>query len=97
MLANFQPGCTLNGPRYLDSDGKLKFSEVWIGDTLDDAIVGLRAKIFSMGSILSSPIIHDGVIYFGSSRRHTVRVGRIESMNAESAREGSLTPAQQNF
>jgi eukaryotic-like serine/threonine-protein kinase len=61
------PGYALNGPRYLNPDGKLKSSEVWTGDTLDDAIVGLRTKIFSMGSILSSPVIRDGVVYFGSA------------------------------
>ena len=59
-------GFRLNAPRYLDAEGKLKSSEVWIGDTLDDAIAALRGKVFSMGSILSSPAIHDGVLYFGS-------------------------------
>ena len=59
-------GFRLNGPRYLDGEGKLKSSEVWIGDTLDDAIAALRGKVFSMGSILSSPAIHNGVLYFGS-------------------------------
>jgi len=61
------PGFAQNGPRYLDADGKLKSAEVWTGETLDDAIVNLRTKIFSMGSILSSPVIHDGVVYVGST------------------------------
>jgi outer membrane protein assembly factor BamB len=60
------PGFQLNGSRYLDAEGKLKSSEVWTGDTLDDVVVALRTKIFALGSILSSPAIHDGVVYLGS-------------------------------
>lgn len=61
------PGFALNGPRYLNSDGKLKADVVWTGDTLDDIIVNLRSKIFSMGSILSSPEVQAGMVYFGST------------------------------
>lgn len=61
------PGYTEYGPRYLNADGKLNSVKVWTGETLDDAIVNLRTKIFSMGSILSSPVIHGGVVYVGST------------------------------
>jgi outer membrane protein assembly factor BamB len=60
------PGFTANGPRYLDPEGGLKADGIWTGDTLDDTIVNLRVKIFSMGSILSSPAVRDGTVYFGS-------------------------------
>jgi outer membrane protein assembly factor BamB len=60
------PGFTANGSRYLGPDGGIKDDKVWTGDTLDDMIVGIRARIFSMGSILSSPAVQDGVVYFGS-------------------------------
>jgi outer membrane protein assembly factor BamB len=60
------PGYTANGPRSLDPDGGLKADGIWTGDTLDDTIVNLRVKIFSMGSILSSPAVQDGSVYFGS-------------------------------
>lgn len=60
------PGFSTNGPRFLDSDGGLKAEGIWTGDTLDDTIVDLRAKIFSMGSVLSSPALQDGTVYFGS-------------------------------
>ncbi len=60
------PGSSLNGPRFLDANGKLKSDVVWTGDTLDDVIVDLRSKIFSLGSILSSPAIDAGVVFFGS-------------------------------
>ena len=60
------PGFTANGPRYLGPDGKLKAEGIWSGSTLDDSIVDIHAKIFSMGSILSSPVVQDGALYFGS-------------------------------
>ncbi|MGD0831192.1 MAG: PQQ-binding-like beta-propeller repeat protein [Terracidiphilus sp.] len=60
------PGYTANGPRYLAADGGLKADGIWTGDTLDDMIIGVRGKIFSMGSILSSPAVGDGAVYFGS-------------------------------
>jgi outer membrane protein assembly factor BamB len=60
------PGFTANGSRYLGPDGGLKVDSVWTGDTLDDMIVNIRAKVFSLGSILSSPAVQDGVVYFGS-------------------------------
>jgi outer membrane protein assembly factor BamB len=60
------PGASLNGPRFLDESGKLRGDVVWTGDTMDDTIVNLRSKVFSLGSILSSPAIARGVVYFGS-------------------------------
>ncbi|MGA3371588.1 MAG: PQQ-binding-like beta-propeller repeat protein [Terracidiphilus sp.] len=60
------PGFSANGPRYLGPDGDLKADGIWTGDTLDDTIVNLHTKVFSMGSILSSPVLQDGVVYFGS-------------------------------
>jgi len=59
------PGFSANGPRFLGPDGKLK-DEIWSGPTLDDSIVDIHTKLFSMGSILSSPAVQDGVVYFGS-------------------------------
>lgn len=60
-------GYYANGPRYLDAEGFLKQDVVWEGDTLDDMIVGIRSKLFSMGSILSSPVVQDGVVYVSSA------------------------------
>jgi outer membrane protein assembly factor BamB len=60
------PGSSVNGPRYLGPDGALNADGVWTGDTLDDMIVNIRTKLFSLGSILSSPAVQDGVVYFGS-------------------------------
>jgi eukaryotic-like serine/threonine-protein kinase len=60
------PGFTANGPRFLGPDGKLKGDAVWSGPTLDETIVDMHTKLFSMGSILSSPVVQDGTVYFGS-------------------------------
>jgi eukaryotic-like serine/threonine-protein kinase len=60
------PGFTANGPRFLAPDGRLKTDAVWSGPTLDETIVDMHTKLFSMGSILSSPVVQDGTIYFGS-------------------------------
>jgi outer membrane protein assembly factor BamB len=70
------PGLALNGPRYLDSKGRLNSAVVWTGDTLDDVIVDLRTKVFSLGSILSSPAIEGGVVYFGSVDGTLYALGR---------------------
>ncbi len=70
------PGYRLNGPRYLDADGTLNAPAVWTGDTLDDTIVGLRARVFSLGSILSSPVVEGGVVYFGSADGSVYALGR---------------------
>jgi outer membrane protein assembly factor BamB len=60
------PGCDDSRRRFLDAKGQLRGELVWTGDTLDDAIVDLRTKVFSLGSILSSPVVADGLVYFGS-------------------------------
>ena len=65
-----------NRARYLDKEGKLVASAVWTGDTLDDTIVDLRSKVFSMGSVLSSPAIAAGVLYFGSTDGTLYALGR---------------------
>jgi outer membrane protein assembly factor BamB len=59
-------GYSANGPKFLSADGGLKPDGIWDGDTLDAMIVDLHAKIFSMGSILSSPAVGDGMVFVGS-------------------------------
>jgi len=69
------PGLKLNGPRFLDKDGEPS-QTFWTGETLDDVIISLRAKLFSLGSILSSPCVADGVVYVGSTDGHLYALGR---------------------
>jgi outer membrane protein assembly factor BamB len=61
------PGFTANGPRWLNADGRLRLEQVWTGPSLDDAVVGIRERLFSLGAILSSPAVADGVVYVGST------------------------------
>lgn len=59
-------GSRENGPRWTDSTGRLKTSEMFPGRTLDDLMIGLRTT-FTLGSILSSPSVVDGILYVGST------------------------------
>lgn len=59
-------GFKVQGPALLDAKGEIKSVVVWKGETLEDATLGLRGKLFSMGSFLSSPTIGDAVLYVGS-------------------------------
>jgi outer membrane protein assembly factor BamB len=68
------PGFKANGPRFIGADGKLK-DDIWSGSTVDDAIVAIHARLFSMGSVLSSPAVKDGIVYFGSVDGNLYAVG----------------------
>jgi eukaryotic-like serine/threonine-protein kinase len=70
------PGFDLNGRKYLGPDGKLMTETVWMGDTVDNVIADLRGKVFSMGSILSSPVVSNGRVYFGSVDGNLYAIGQ---------------------
>ncbi len=54
-----------NGPQWLDPTGRMK-AGTYPEATLDGMIIGLH-RMFSLGSVLSSPVVADGVLYFGST------------------------------
>ncbi len=57
-------------PRYVDAEGRIKSSELYSERTLDALMIGLN-RMFSLGSILSSPVVSsDGVLYVGSTDGH---------------------------
>jgi outer membrane protein assembly factor BamB len=67
MVHEFQTdGSRENSSKYLGADGKQDFAKVYPDRTLDGIIVGL-SRIHSTGSILSSPVVVDGVLYVGST------------------------------
>jgi len=67
MKAEFQTdGSRLNSPKYVDAQGRIISSALYPDITLDGMIIGLD-RMFSLGSILSSPVVADGVVYFGST------------------------------
>ena len=59
------PGYYKNKEKWLGLDGQLN-GNIWIGENMDDTFYDIRAKIFTLGSILSSPTVSDGVVYFSS-------------------------------
>ena len=66
VSAEFQTdGSQANASKYLDKDGRIAGS-VYPDSTLDGIIIGLD-RMFSLGSILSSPAVAGGAVYFGST------------------------------
>jgi len=66
-LADFQTeGCKQNGKKYLDADGRMIGSALYPDGTLDGMVIGLD-RMFSLGSILSSPVVAEGIVYVGSA------------------------------
>ncbi len=67
FLAHFQSdGSKENGARWTDSTGVFQSGRMYPDATLDGMMVGMRT-MFTVGSILSSPTIVDGVLYVGST------------------------------
>jgi outer membrane protein assembly factor BamB len=65
MKAEFQTdGSKENASKYIDERGK--FKGLYTDDTLEGMMIGLD-RMFSLGSILSSPVVLDGVLYVGST------------------------------
>lgn len=65
--ASFQSdGSRTNGPRYTDANGRLNAGAMYPDRTLDGMMIGMRT-MFTVGSILSSPVISDGTLYVGST------------------------------
>jgi outer membrane protein assembly factor BamB len=66
IAAEFQTdGSKANASKYIDANGRIAGS-VYPDSTLDGIIIGLE-RMFSLGSILSSPVVADGTVYFGST------------------------------
>ncbi len=55
-----------NGPTYTNAEGRPNYPAAFHENFYDDMVVGV-SKMLTMGAILSSPVIVDGVIYFGST------------------------------
>jgi outer membrane protein assembly factor BamB len=65
--AHFQfEGSKANGAKWTDSLGVLQSGRMYPDRTLDGMMIGMRT-MFTVGSILSSPTIADGVLYVGST------------------------------
>jgi outer membrane protein assembly factor BamB len=67
MKAEFQSdGSKENAAKYTDDKGRMNGSALYPDFTLDGMIIGVH-RMFTLGSILSSPVVADGVLYVGST------------------------------
>lgn len=67
VSAEFQTdGSKKNSPLYVDAKGGLNSNALYDDFTLDGMVVGME-RMESLGSILSSPTVADGVVYVGST------------------------------
>jgi len=74
VLARFQTdGSKEHGPRLLDENGMFRTSLMYPDRTLDGMMIGMRTMM-ALGSVLSSPVVAGGVLYFGSTDGHLYAV-----------------------
>ncbi len=66
-------GSKENGPRYIDDQGRIRTSIMYTERTLDGIVSGFRTMM-TLGSVFSSPVVHEGVVYFGSTDGHLYAV-----------------------
>jgi outer membrane protein assembly factor BamB len=67
IVAEFQSGGSkANAARYVDDKGHIKSDALYPDFTYDGMIIGLH-RMFTLGSILSSPVVANGVLYVGST------------------------------
>jgi outer membrane protein assembly factor BamB len=74
LLARFQTdGNKENGARFTDAEGRMQTRGMYPDRTLDGMMIGMRTMM-TLGSVLSSPVVVDGVVYFGSTDGHLYAV-----------------------
>jgi len=74
LLARFQTdGSKENGPRLLDENGLFRPALMYPDRTLDGMMIGMRTMM-TLGPVLSSPVVADGIVYFGSTDGHLYAV-----------------------
>jgi outer membrane protein assembly factor BamB len=67
LITRFQTdGNKENGARYTDAMGRMRTQNMYPDRTLDGMMIGMRTMM-TLGSVLSSPVVVDGVVYFGST------------------------------
>ena len=74
IKARFQTdGSKENGAKYTDAEGRMRTQGMYPDRTLDGMMIGMRTMM-TLGSVLSSPVVSDGVAYFGSTDGHLYAV-----------------------
>lgn len=62
------------GPALTNADGTPNYEAAFAGNFYDDLVVGVD-RMMSVGAVLSSPVIADGTLYFGSMDGNLYAVG----------------------
>lgn len=75
VLRRFQTdGSKENGAKYTDAaTGRMQTGPMYPDRTLDGMMIGMRTMM-TLGSVLSSPVVADGIAYFGSTDGHLYAV-----------------------
>jgi outer membrane protein assembly factor BamB len=74
IKARFQTdGSRENGAKYTDAEGRMQTRGMYPDRTLDGMMIGMRTMM-TLGSVLSSPVVANGVVYFGSTDGHLYAV-----------------------
>lgn len=69
-VAEFQTdGSKENLPKYTGPQGRMNSALMYPDFTLEGMFIGLD-RMFTVGSVISSPVIENGVVYFGSTDGH---------------------------
>ena len=70
VLAEFQTdGSKANAAKYTGADGRMNSGLMYPDFTLEGMFIGLD-RVFTLGSVISSPVVANGVVYFGSTDGH---------------------------
>jgi outer membrane protein assembly factor BamB len=74
LKSRFQTdGSRENGAKYTDAEGRMRTQGMYPDRTLDGMMIGMRTMM-TLGSVLSSPVVANGVVYFGSTDGHLYAV-----------------------
>jgi outer membrane protein assembly factor BamB len=74
LKARFQTdGSKENGAKYTDAEGRMRTQGMYPDRTLDGMMIGMRTMM-TLGSVLSSPVVANGVVYYGSTDGHLYAV-----------------------
>jgi outer membrane protein assembly factor BamB len=66
-------GSRANGAPFTDAEGRMRTQGMYPDRTLDGMMIGMRTMM-TLGSVLSSPVVSNGVVYFGSTDGHLYAV-----------------------
>jgi outer membrane protein assembly factor BamB len=67
-------GALRNAAAYTQKNGDPDYAKAFSDNFYDDLVVGV-SRMMSVGAVLSSPVINDGIVYFGSTDSNIYAIG----------------------